>query len=140
MTKRDYDVIIKYGKYTVIKYQKQYIGDEYVVAKNFDPENFCWDSASDNYAWSFESALACLLRNLHCDEVKSRNQLRIENNTEMSYDRLCELATLFKDGLLECDEEFALEYFHHDCSMTEEEKSFFGIIEARFNENVQHDW
>lgn len=139
MEKRPYEVVIKHGKYTVIKYQKQHIGDEYVVAKNFDPENFCWDSASDNYAWSFESALACLLRNLNCDEVKSRNQLRIENATGISYDRMCELATLLKDGILESDEDFAMEYFDHECDMNEKEKSFFGIRGEK-DEDISDDW
>lgn len=43
------------------------------------------------------------------------------------YDRLVELATLFKDGLIEDDEEQALIYFDETCEMTEEEKEFFGI-------------
>ena len=36
MEKRKYEVIITYKNYTVIKYQKGYIGDEYAVARNFD--------------------------------------------------------------------------------------------------------
>lgn len=41
--------------------------------------------------------------------------------------RLEELATLFKDGLVEDDEESAMEYFDEVCEMTESEKEFFGI-------------
>ena len=128
MTKRPYEIILKHGDYTVIKYQKQYIGDEYVVAKNFDPENFSWDSGSDNYAYSFDAALACLLRKLRSNYVKDRNQLLIERDSEITFDRMCELATHFKDGLIDCDEEYAKAYFNYS-DMTEKEREFFGIPE-----------
>lgn len=131
MRKRDYEVIIKHGDYTVIKYQKKYIGDEYVVARNFDAENFCWESASDNYAYSFDAALACLLRNIHSDFVKDRNQLKTERESGINYSRMCELATQFKDGLLEDGETEAMEYFNEVCEMTDEEKEFFGIETER---------
>ena len=127
MEKREYEVIIKYGDYTVIKYQKKYIGDEYVVARNFDAEKFSWDSSGDNYANSFDGALACLLRKLQSEYVKDREQLRIERETRITYVRMCELATQFKNGLIEDDEESAMEYFDEVCEMTESEKEFFGI-------------
>lgn len=41
--------------------------------------------------------------------------------------RLEELATQFKDGLIEDDEEQALIYFDEVCEMSESEKGFFGI-------------
>ena len=41
--------------------------------------------------------------------------------------RLEELATQFKDGLIEDDEEQALIYFDEVCEMSESEKEFFGI-------------
>lgn len=41
--------------------------------------------------------------------------------------RLEELATQFKDGLIEDDEEQALIYFDEVCEMTDSEKEFFGI-------------
>lgn len=40
-----------------------------------------------------------------------------------------ELATLFKDGLIEDDKESAMEYFNEVCEMTDEEKEWFGIEE-----------
>ena len=127
MEKRKYEVIITYKNYTVIKYQKGYIGDEYAVARNFDAENFSWDSSGDNYAYSFDAALACLLRRIGSDYVKNRNQLIIESNTGITYDRMCELATRFKDGLIETDEDYAMEFFKDECEMTDNEKEFFGI-------------
>lgn len=50
--------------------------------------------------------------------------------TEQNYiprARLEELATLFKDGLIEDDELSALQYFDEVCEMTENEERFFGI-------------
>ena len=41
--------------------------------------------------------------------------------------RLEELATLFKDGLIEDDSESAMEYFDVVCKMEDEEKEFFGL-------------
>lgn len=46
------------------------------------------------------------------------------------YDRLSELATLFKDGLISDNRESAMEYFDDCCEMTEEEKEYFGIEEV----------
>jgi hypothetical protein len=46
---------------------------------------------------------------------------------QIPYDRLVELATKFKDGLLEDDEQSAYEYFDDECEMSDEEKDFFGI-------------
>ena len=36
-------------------------------------------------------------------------------------------ARKYKDGLLEADEDFAMEYFGSECEMSESEKEFFGI-------------
>lgn len=50
--------------------------------------------------------------------------------TELDYitrSRLEELATKFKDGLIEDDEESAMEYFTEECEMTPCEMEFFGI-------------
>lgn len=104
MTKRKYNVILKYGDYTIISYEKKYMGTEYVIARkngsddskataictvdqagelgeifrNFNAEEFSWDSASNNYVYSMESALATLLSRLGSDYVKSQRQLEAE--------------------------------------------------------------
>lgn len=49
--------------------------------------------------------------------------------------RLEELATLFKDGLIENDKESAMEYFDEVCEMTEKEKKWFEI-EAKNMKNM----
>lgn len=129
MTKRKYNVVLKYGDYTIISYEKKYIGTEYVIARNFNAEEFSWDSARDNYAYSLESALATLLSRLGSDFVKSQRQLEIEKDTGITFDRVCELATKFKDGLFGADlesEEYD-EFFLDECKMEPHELEFFGI-------------
>ena len=127
--KRNYNVILKFGDYTIISYEKKYMGTEYVIARNFNAEEFSWDSASDNYAYSLESALATLLSRLGSVFVKSQRQLEIERNTGITFDRACELASKFKDGLFgaDLDEEEYNEFFLDECEMNEEELEFFGI-------------
>lgn len=140
MTKRKYNIILKYKDYTIISYEKKYIGTEYVIARNFNAEEFSWDSARDNYAYSLESALAILLSRLGSDYVKTRRQLEIEEDTGITFDRACELATKFKDKIADdamefndSDEDF-LEFFTEDCDMDERELDFFGIKKEREEE------
>lgn len=127
--KRNYNIILKYENYTIISYEKKYMGTEYVIARNFNAEEFSWDSARDNYAYSLESALAILLSRIGSDYVKSQRQLEIERNTGITFDRACELASKFKDGLFgaDLDEEEYNEFFFDECEMNEEELEFFGI-------------
>lgn len=127
--KRKYNVILKFGDYIIISYEKKYIGTEYVIARNFNAEEFSWDSASNNYAYSLESALAILLSRLGSGFIKSQRQLEIEKNTGITFDRACELASKFKDGLFgsDLDEEEYNEFFLDECEMNEEELEFFGI-------------
>ena len=129
MAKREYNVILKFGDYTIISYEKQHIGTEYVIARNFNAEEFSWDSARDNYAYSLESVLATLLSRLGSDFVKSQRQLEIERNTGITFDRACELASKFKDGLFgaDLDEEEYNEFFLDECEMDKKELDFFGI-------------
>lgn len=129
MTKRNYNVILKYKDYTIISYEKKYMGTEYVIARNFNAEEFSWDSARDNYAYSLESALTTLLSRLGSDFVKSQRQLEIERNTGITFDRACELASKFKGGLFgaDLDEEEYNEFFLDECEMDKKELDFFGI-------------
>lgn len=51
------------------------------------------------------------------------------------YGRLSELATLFKDKLMEDDNEYAIDYFLDDCEMSDEEFDCFGLDKPkRFKE------
>ena len=51
----------------------------------------------------------------------------------IEWDRLSELATLFKDGLLQDDEEQAMIYFNETCEMTPSEMEYFGISDDCYN-------
>lgn len=51
----------------------------------------------------------------------------ISDQPVISRRRLEELATLFKDGLMEDDPGEAMVYFRKVCKMTDEELEFFGI-------------
>lgn len=51
-------------------------------------------------------------------------------NHTISRMRLEELATLFKDGLMEDDPEEAMRYFTEECQMTDKELEFFGLTES----------
>lgn len=46
---------------------------------------------------------------------------------KIPYARLSELATNFKDGLIQDDYDSAMEYFHDTCDMDAEECEYFGI-------------
>ena len=77
-----------------------------------------WDATIDY--WS------CNIDGLQCAIECFRN--RTENDYIRRW-RLEELATLFKDGLIEDDRESAMKYFEDVCEMDENEKEFFGLDE-----------
>ena len=92
-------------------------GDTYelVVCSNFDrsePENQQWDYGHYYQPQSLQSAIDDLF------------------NRVVGHERLSELATKFKDGLMEDDSEAAMEYFEAECEMTESEMEWFGITES----------
>lgn len=70
-----------------------------------------------------------MLSRLGSDFVKSQRQLEIEQNIGITFDRACELASKFKDGLFgaDLDEEEYNEFFLEECEMDEKELDFFGI-------------
>lgn len=60
----------------------------------------------------------------------------VDMEQPIPYVRLSELATLFKDGLLQDDEESAYEYFSEECDMTEEEFEYFGLDKGAYDEEI----
>lgn len=52
----------------------------------------------------------------------------------MLTDRLIELATKFKDALMELDEDYAMEFFEDECELTDDEREYFGIPEREDEE------
>lgn len=108
---------------------------EYVVVKNLDQANGTWDSGDyfTPCTWdmsreiNFSRAYDFLLyRAGVINRFKGELEEKLAKQA-ISYDRLVELATLFKDGLVEDDEANAKVYFTETCQMSSAEKEFFGI-------------
>ena len=72
-----------------------------------------------------------LIRQANLMLEEQRNALReLEskvNNFVTKLHRMTEIATLLKDGFLECDEMEALEFMRETVEMTPEEAVFFGV-------------
>ena len=56
-------------------------------------------------------------------------KLQIDYKDKISYDRMSELATKFKDRILELEDDYdyALEYLRDECDMSDYELNYFGI-------------
>lgn len=108
---------------------------EYVVVKNLDQANGTWDSGDYftpgtwnmsreiNYSRAYDFLL---YKSGVINHFKGELEEKLAKQA-ISYDRLVELATLFKDGLIEDDEANAKVYFTETCQMSSAEKDFFGI-------------
>ena len=100
---RKYNVILNYENYTIISFEGKYNGTEYVVARNFNAEEFSWDFESNNHTYSMESALAILLLKLNSSLVKSERQREIERKTGITIDHVCEIMSMFGDCIKDID-------------------------------------
>ena len=115
-----YNIILRNGRYALIEKE-----NEYVVACGFDetrPEGSQW---SQGYYYTHWNTSEIVKQRMLSAALEYYRIL-----TETDYIPRCrleELATLFKDGLIEDDEESAMEYFDEVCEMSETEKKFFGI-------------
>ena len=127
----EYNIILRNGNYALLEMETQY-----VIVLNLDetkPEGQKWDYGLYFSHWNTNA------------EVKQRMLAAaleaFRDKTESDYIPRCrleELATQFKDGLIEDDEESAMEYFDEVCEMTVEEKDFFGI-ETERNSNYENN-
>lgn len=113
--------------YTLL-YDEKNTCTPYNAAYKYDKEKNSW--ANGHYASSIKGAILQWLDYIGCDAIKDRNQLLVERKYGLTYDRMSELATQFKDGLIEDDEEQAMIYFDETCEMTDKEKEYFGIMES----------
>ena len=116
-----YEVICEKGDYTLILRGSKM--KEYAVVCGLNKEHGDWDWTCCYYNFSefvpIDKAKALFL---------ALDYFRMRTETDyIPRCRLEELATQFKDGLIEDDEEQALIYFDEVCEMTESEKKFFGI-------------
>lgn len=128
-------VLFTVGQYTLISYIKGG-SPEWNVARDYNANDKTWSSG--NYCYSLESALAVFLEKMDSRFVKTDYQIEVEKKCpDLSYARMVELSTLFKDGLIYYgDESAAMEYFEESCEMSENEKIFFGLQDEKILEEV----
>ena len=116
------NIILRKGRYALIDR-----GHEYVVAMGFDetqPENQQWEQGMYYTHWN-ESEI----KKMCCLQAALDHFRLLVDMDYISRCRLEELATKFKDGLIECDEDFASEYFAEECELNESEMEFFELEE-----------
>ena len=94
---------------------------EYAVVRNLDlskpmESNDQWDNTITYTLHTIRGLQSCV------DIFRSKTE-----DDYISRARLEELATLFKDGLIEDDRENASQYFDEVCEMTEYEENYFGV-------------
>lgn len=116
MEKKDYALILRGNKMK-----------EYAVVKGLNKERGDWERTSGYWAYEYDgmvldSQAAALSYAIDFFRMRTEDKY-------ISRARLEELATLFKDGLIEDDKESALEYFDETCEMRDYEKEFFEIEE-----------
>ena len=115
-----YNIILRNGRYALLEMETQY-----VVVCGFDetlPEGSQW---SQGYYYTHWNTSEIVKQRMLSAALEYYRTL-----TESDYIPRCrleELVTLFKDGLIEDDEESAMEYFNEICEMSETEKEFFGL-------------
>ena len=114
---KDYKIIAQYGDYTLIDK-----GSEYVVAYGFDTEKTIW--AHGVYFTPYYNGKLERLRMLS----KAMEFFRTKVDEEyISRSRLEEIATDSLHGLLEDDEETAMDFFDNELELSDFERNYFGI-------------
>ena len=115
-----YNIILRNGRYALLEMKTQY-----VVVCGFDKTQSEGSQWSQGYYYTHWNTSEIVKQRMLSAALEYYITL-----TETDYIPRCrleELATQFKDGLIEDDEEQALIYFDEVCEMTESEKEFFGI-------------
>ena len=115
-----YNIILRNGRYALLEMETQY-----VVACGFDETQSEGSQWTQGYYYTHWNTSEIVKQRMLSAALEYYRAL-----TETDYIpryRLEELATQFKDGLIEDDEKSAMEYFDEVCEMTESEKEFFGI-------------
>ena len=116
----EYNIILRNGRYALLEMETQY-----VVACGFEetqPEGSQWAQGYYYTHWNTSEIVKQRMLSAALEYYRTL--------TETDYIPRCrleELATQFKDGLIEDDEESAMEYFDEVCEMEDYEKKFFEI-------------
>ena len=124
-----YTVLLKNGRYALLEMKTQY-----VVACGFDETQEEGSQWAQGYYYTHWNASEIVKQRMLSASLECFRTL-----TETDYIPRCrleELATQFKDGLIEDGEVEAMEYFDEVCEMTDEEKVFFGIEIESEDEDV----
>lgn len=115
-----YNIILRNGRYALLEMKTQYL-----VACGFDETLSEGSQWNQGYYYTHWNASEIVKQRMLAAALECFRTL-----TEPDYIPRCrleELATQFKDGLIEDGETEAMEYFDAVCEMTDEEKEFFGI-------------
>lgn len=112
------EIILQSGRYALIDR-----GHEYVVACGFNGKE--WSQGYYYTHWNESET-----RIAYCLNAATEHFLSLTDENYISRSRLEELATKFKDGLLEYDEDYAMEFFEEECELTESEMEWLGITES----------
>ena len=116
-----YNIILRNGRYALLEMETQY-----VVACGFDETQLEGSQWSQGYYYTHWNTSETVVKQRMLSAALEYYRALTETNY-ITRCRLEELATQFKDGLIEDDEEFAMEYFDEVCEMENHEKEFFGI-------------
>lgn len=121
-------VILRKGKYALIERGNQL--KEIAVVYGLNDENDEWEHTVDYWSYEYNgNTIGCLDKAKALSEALELFRVKTEENY-IHRNRLEELATKFKDGLLECDEDFAMEFFEDECDLSESEMEWFGLEES----------
>lgn len=99
---------------------------EYAVVTGLDHESGTWGSTHSYCDYEYNGHPTNRKAEVLQAQLEEYNHL-VLGCKYLPRKRLMELATLFKDGLLQDDEDSAYEYFEDICEMSEEEKDWFGL-------------
>ncbi len=125
----DYKLIAEKGKYALI--QRGSRMQEYAVVNGLDQDKGEWNYTCSYYGVGKHSKLSAdeaLFKAL--DDFRSRT-----DRDYVSHERLLEIATLLKDGLLEDDADEAYEYMSGTVELSENEAEVLGLDMDKYRKN-----
>lgn len=126
-----YELLVEKGEYAVILRGEQL--KEIAVVNGLNKEEGEWEHTCNYWEYEYNDYPYGFNKSEALSHALDYFRMKTEDNY-IPRCRLEELATLFKDGLIEDGEAEAMEYFEEICEMTDEEKEFFGISESEEEE------
>ena len=127
----DYRLIAKKGEYALI--QRGSRMQEYAVVNGLDQDKGEWNYTCSYYGFGKYSKLSeeeALFKAL--DDFRSRT-----DRDYVSHERLLEISTLLKDGLLEDDADEAYEYMHSTVELSENEAKVLRLDMDKYRRKIE---